>query len=45
MLCKKGKIIDKSWLDTSLSVGDIYGTTTVEQIKSGKHIRRLFEGY
>ena len=39
------KIIDASGLDMSLSIADIYGTTTVEQIKSEKHIYRLFEGY
>ena len=40
-----GKIVDASGLDMSLSIADIYGTTTVEQIKSGKHVYRLFEGY
>ena len=40
-----GKIIDASGLDMSLSIADIYGTTTVEQIKSGKHVYRSFEGY
>ena len=40
-----GKIIDAIGLDMSLSIADIYGTTTVEQIKSGKHVYRSFEGY
>ena len=40
-----GKIIDASGLDMSLSIADIYGNTTVEQIKSGKHVYRSFEGY
>ena len=40
-----GKIIDASGLDMSLSIADIYSTTTVEQIKSGKHVYRSFEGY
>ena len=30
---------------TSLSIADIYGTITVEQINSGKHVYRSFEGY
>ena len=40
-----GKIIDASGLDMSPSIADIYGTATVEQIKSGKHVYRSFEGY
>ena len=40
-----GKIIDASGLDMSLFIADIYGTTTEEQIKSGKHVHRSFEGY
>ena len=40
-----GKVIDASGLDMSLSIADIYGTTTVEQIKSVKHVYRSFEGY
>ena len=40
-----GKIIDASGLDMSLSIADIYGTTTVEQVKPGKHFYRSFEGY
>ena len=40
-----GKIIDASGLDMSLSIADIYGTTTVEQVKSGIDVYRSFEGY
>ena len=40
-----GKIIDAAGLNTSLSIADIYGTTSVEQIKSGKHVYRSFKGY
>ena len=40
-----GKIIDASSLDMSFSKADIYGTTTVEQIKSGQYLYRSFEGY
>ena len=40
-----GKIIDANGSDTSLCIADIYGTTTVKQIKSGKHVYRLFESY
>ena len=40
-----GKIIDASGLDMSLSIADIYSTTAVEQIKSGKQVYRSFEGY
>ena len=40
-----GKMIDASELDTRLSLADIYGTATVEQIKSRKHVYRLVEGY
>ena len=40
-----GKIVDANGLDTSLYIADIYGTTTVKQIKSGKHVYRLFETY
>ena len=29
----------------SLTIADIYSTTTVKQIKSGKHVYRSFEGY
>ena len=32
-------------LDMSLSIADIYGTTTAEQIKSGKRVYKSFEGY
>ena len=39
-----GKIIDASSLDMSFSKADIYGTTTVEQIKSGQYLYRSFEG-
>ena len=40
-----GKIIHASGLDMSLSIADIYGTITIEQINSGKHVYRSFEGY
>ena len=40
-----GKIIHADGLDMSLSIADIYGTITVEQINSGKHVYRSFEGY
>ena len=40
-----GKIIDARSLDMTLSKADIYGTITVEQINSGKHVYRSFEGY
>ena len=40
-----GKIIDASGLDMSHSIVGSYGTTTVEQIKPGKHFYRSFEGY
>ena len=36
---------DASSLDMSLSIADIYGTTTVEQVKSGIDVYRSFEGY
>ena len=39
------KIIHTSGLDMSLSIADIYGTITIEQINSGKHVYRSFEGY
>ena len=40
-----GKIMHANGLDMSLSIADIYGTITVEQISSGKHVYRSFEGY
>ena len=40
-----GKIIDASGLDMSLFIAEIYGTTTAEQLKSGKHVYKSFEGY
>ena len=39
-----GKTIDARSLDMSLSKADIYGTITVEQINSGKHVYRSFSG-
>ena len=39
------KKIHVNGLDMSLSIADIYGTITVEQINSGKHVYRSFEGY
>ena len=39
------KIIHTSGLDMSLSIADIYGTITIEQINSEKHVYRSFEGY
>ena len=40
-----GKIIDGSGLDQSFIEARIYGPNTVEQIKSGKHMKRSFEGF
>ena len=40
-----GKIIHGNGLDMSLSIVDIYGTLTVEQSNSGKHVYRSFQGY
>ena len=40
-----GKKIHANGLDMSLSIADIYGTITVEQINSGKYVYRSFEGY
>ena len=40
-----GKIIHASGLDMSLSIADIYGTITIEQINSEKQVYRSFEGY
>ena len=37
-----GKIIHGNGLDMSLSIVDIYGTITVEQSNSGKHVYRSF---
>ena len=37
-----GKIIYTNGLDMSLSIADIYGTITVEQSNSGKHVYRSF---
>ena len=40
-----GKKIHANGLNMSLSIADIYGSITVEQINSGKHVYRSFEGY
>ena len=40
-----GKCIDGSGLDACLVQSGIYGPTTVEQVKSGKHVYRSFEGF
>ena len=40
-----GKIIDARGLDICLSIVAIYDTTTVEQIKSGKHVYGSLESY
>ena len=37
-----GKIIHTNGLDMSLSIADIYGTITVEQSNSRKHLYRSF---
>ena len=37
-----GKIIHANGLDMSLSIADIYGTITVEQSNSRKHLYRSF---
>ena len=40
-----GKIIDGSGLDQSFIEVRIYGLTSVEQIKNGKHMKCSFEGF
>ena len=40
-----GKLINNSGLDTAFTEAGIYGPTTVEKIKSGKHMKRSFEPY
>ena len=37
-----GKIMHANGLDMSLSIADIYGTITVEQSNSRKHLYRSF---
>ena len=39
-----GKIVHANGLDMSLSLEDIYGTIAIEQINSGKHVYKSFEG-
>ena len=38
-----GKVINGSCLDQSFVQAGIYGTTTFEQVKGGKHLDRCFE--
>ena len=40
-----GKCIDASDLPTSLVQAGIYGSTTIEQVMSGKHVCRSFEAF
>ena len=40
-----GKFIDNSGLDAVFIEAGIYGPTTVEQIKGGKHMKRSLEAY
>lgn len=40
-----GKYIDQSGLDEIFRVTGIYGPATLEQIKSGKHMKRSFEAF
>ena len=40
-----GKYIDESGIDQSLIEADIYGPTTIQQIKEGKHMKRGIDAY
>ena len=40
-----GKIIDGSGLDQSFEEAGIYGSTTIQQIKDGKHLYRSLEAH
>ena len=40
-----GKYIDNSGLDDIFIEAEIYGPSTMEQIKGGKHMKRSFEAY
>ena len=40
-----GKYIDESGIDQSLVEADIYGPTTIQQIKEGKHMKRGINAY
>ena len=45
MLHSIGKYIDSSGLDKAFIEAEIYGPATMEQIKSGKHMKRSFEAF